>query len=252
LIRRNTIFKLQDTRIKSQDTIQYLSVCYKKIGLIGLKMTMKLISIPLILTLLMAITSCKDEYKPQTGDLLFMDLDCGEFCQAIKKVTYGVDGTFPSHIGVVWIQNNKSYVIEADTKGVVRTRLDSFMSRSVDAKGHPKIMVGRLKEEYRNEIPQAINRMLTLIGKPYDFAFDIDNDSYYCSELVYKGFQDKVGHPIFKLEPMTFNDPDTKAIFPIWEDYFKKLNISVPEGKPGLNPGSISRSDKIEIVYKYY
>jgi hypothetical protein len=51
---------------------------------------------------------------------------------------------------------------------------------------------------------------------------------------------------------MTFNDPDTKAIFPVWADYFKKLSIAVPEGKPGLNPGSISRSDKIDIVYRYY
>jgi len=51
---------------------------------------------------------------------------------------------------------------------------------------------------------------------------------------------------------MTFDDPDTKTIFPIWEDYFKKLGIPVPEGKPGLNPGSISRSDKIKIVYRFY
>jgi hypothetical protein len=134
----------------------------------------------------------------------------------------------------------------------VRTRLDSFINRSVDANGHPKIVVGRLKEAYRSEIPQAINRMLALIGKPYDFAFDIDNDCYYCSELVYKGFQDKTGKSIFTLEPMTFNDPATQAIFPIWEDYFKKLGMPVPEGKPGLNPGSISRSDKIEIVHKYF
>jgi hypothetical protein len=113
-------------------------------------------------------------------------------------------------------------------------------------------MAGRLKPEFKTEIGPAINRMLALLGKPYDFAFDIDNDCYYCSELLYKGFLDNTGKPIFKLEPMTFNDPDTKAIFPIWDDYFKKLGIPVPEGKPGLNPGSISRSEKIEIVYTYY
>jgi len=200
----------------------------------------------------MASSSFTQDYKPQTGDLLFLDLDCGSFCQAIKKVTYGIDGTKPDHVGIVYINSkNKVYVIEADTKGVVKTPIDSFLKRSVDANGHSRVMVGRLKVEYRNSIPQAIDRMLALLGKPYDFAFDIDNDSYYCSELLYKGFLDNVGKPLFKLEPMTFNDPDTKAIFPIWDDYFKKLGIPVPEGKPGLNPGSISRSDKIEMVYRY-
>lgn len=200
----------------------------------------------------MTVVSCSHQYKPQTGDLLFMDLDCGSFCQAIKKVTYGVDGTHPSHVGVVYIKDGKTLVIEADTKGVILTPIDSFLHRSVDAKGNPKVFAGRLKPEYHQEIPQAITRMLALLGKPYDFAFDIDNDCYYCSELVYKGFLDNSGKPVFKLEPMTFNDPDTKVIFPIWDEYFKNLSIPVPEGKPGLNPGSISRSDKIEVVYRFY
>lgn len=214
---------------------------------------MKTLNITLILMFLMISSFYAQDYKPQTGDFLFLDLDCGSFCQAIKKVTYGIDGTKPDHVGIVYINDkNRAYVIEADTKGVVKTRIDSFLNRSVDAKGHPKVMVGRLKEEYRGSIDPAIKRLLALLGKPYDFAFDINNDSYYCSELLYKGFLDKANKPIFTLEPMTFNDPDTKAIFPIWDDYFKKLGIPVPEGKPGLNPGSISRSDKIEIVYKYY
>lgn len=213
---------------------------------------MKITSTTLILLLMMVLSSCNHQYQPKTGDLLFMDLDCGSFCQAIKKVTFGVDGTHPSHVGVVYIDNENTFVIEADTKGVVKTPIDSFLNRSLDAKGHPKILVGRIKEEYRKQIPAAMKRMLALLGKPYDFAFDIHNDCYYCSELLYKGFLDDSGKPVFKLEPMTFNDPDTKTIFPVWDDYFKKLGIPVPEGQPGLNPGSISRSDKIEIVYRFY
>ncbi|HEY4789691.1 MAG TPA: YiiX/YebB-like N1pC/P60 family cysteine hydrolase [Bacteroidales bacterium] len=213
---------------------------------------MKTFFILFIFMFMMLLLSCRHDYHPQTGDLFFMDSDCGSFCEAIKKVTYGVDGTHPSHVGVVYINHGKTYVIEADTKGVVKTPVDSFLNRSLDEKGHPRVFVGRLKEEYLKDIPQAINRMLALLGKPYDFAFDINNDCYYCSELLYKGFLDNAGKPIFKLEPMTFNDPDTKKIFPVWEDYFKKLGIPVPEGKPGLNPGGISRSDKIDIVYRYY
>jgi hypothetical protein len=107
-------------------------------------------SLLIIMMCSMLFMSCKQGYKPQTGDLLFMDMDCGSFCQAIKKVTYGIDGTHPSHVGVVYFNDNKGYVIEADTKGVVKTSIDSFLNRSLDAKGHPKIVVGRLKEEYRD------------------------------------------------------------------------------------------------------
>ena len=50
---------------------------------------------------------------------------------------------------------------------------------------------------------------------------------------------------------MTYNDPDTKEIFPIWKDYFQELNVPVPEGQPGLNPGGMSKSDYIDIVHFY-
>ena len=194
----------------------------------------------------------QNAYTPKTGDLLFMELSCGSFCEAIKTVTYGVEGTHPSHVGVVYVKNKQVFVLEADTKGVGQTPLDSFLNRSVDSLTHTKVLVGRLKPEYQATINPSIKRILPLLGKPYDFAFDINNDSYYCSELLYKAFLDEHGNPLFALEPMTFNDPATHTLFPVWESYFANLGIPVPEGKPGLNPGSVSRSDKIQIVYRYY
>jgi hypothetical protein len=44
---------------------------------------------------------------------------------------------------------------------------------------------------------------------------------------------------------MTFVDPKTKTYYPVWVDYYSQLKCPIPEGKPGLNPGSISRSDKL-------
>jgi hypothetical protein len=37
--------------------------------------------------------------------------------------------------------------------------------------------------------------------------------------------------------PMTFKDPETKQLMPVWKDYYKKLGVPVPEGKQGINPG---------------
>ena len=45
-----------------------------------------------------------------------------------------------------------------------------------------------------------------------------------------------------------FKDPQTDAFFPAWVEYYEELGQKIPEGELGLNPGSISRSDKIEIL----
>jgi len=143
-------------------------------------------------------------------------------------------------------------VLEAITKGVVETPLDSFFNRSFDQAGNPKILLGRIKDEYKGLIPMAIADAKAKLGKAYDDVFDINNDKYYCSELVYEAFKKANNdQPIFQLRPMTFKDPDTKATFGIWEDYYKELNYAIPEKAPGLNPGSISRSIYLDIVHAY-
>jgi len=187
------------------------------------------------------------------GDLLFQDGDCGSFCEAIEKVTHGKNGARLSHVGMVIQGASSEYaVLEAISKGVVETPIDSFLQRSKDAEGHPKVLVGRLKTEQQKLIRPAIQYALTKRGKAYDSVFDINNDQYYCSELLYFAFKKaNEGTPIFQLRPMTYKDPQTKETFPIWLDYFKELGKFIPEGQPGLNPGSMSRSIYLDIIHAY-
>lgn len=194
-----------------------------------------------------------DTFLLQPGDLLFQDIDCGAFCDAIEKVTFGVGNANFSHIGlVVNDKNGKLMVLEAVSKGVIETPLDTFFNRSFDADRNPKVVVGRLKTELRNLIEPAITSAFQRLGKPYDEIFDIQNDKYYCSELIYFAFKDaNEGKPIFDLQPMTFNDPGSGLPFPVWEEYYKDLRQPIPEGQPGLNPGGISLSESLEIVHYF-
>lgn len=184
--------------------------------------------------------------KLQPGDLIFQNLDCGPMCDAIEAVTEGVDGEDFSHVAIVCKKENKLMVIEAMGAGVRMISVDSFSKRTVNP-----MYVGRVKKQYRNLIRNAIVFSEKQLGVPYDDAFLYNNGKYYCSELLYDAFKfanhDK---PFFTLYPMTYKEPGSDKYFPVWLDYFKKLNTAIPEGEPGCNPGGISRSSKLEIIGK--
>lgn len=184
------------------------------------------------------------------GDILFQDLDCGPFCDAIEKVTSGYHGYNLSHVGmVVNYGKGKTKVIEANGQGVILTPIDIFLNRQLDSIGNPKVIHARLNPENRRLIPKAIEESKALLGKSYDEVFDINNDSYYCSELIYWAFKNaNQGIPIFGLYPMTFVDPETLKTFEIWVDYYEDLGLPIPEGEPGLNPGGMSTSPSLEII----
>jgi len=194
------------------------------------------------LFLFQLITTSFQLYAQKTnlkeGDLLFQHLNCGSFCEAIEAVTPAYNGMHFAHVGILIKNEQKQWVVaEAISKGVCLTPLDSFINRS----GTKNIYVGRLKPKYKLPTLKEIEKY---IGKPYDTVFNIYNDAYYCSELVYYlyFYKDK---PIFRLSPMTFKDPKTNNYFPAWEEYFNKMHIQIPEGEPGLNPGSIIKQKEV-------
>lgn len=177
------------------------------------------------------------------GDIIFQDLDCGPFCDAIEAVTYGVDSLDFSHCGIIAKDsNNNLIVLEAISKGVSATPLNDVLNRTQNS----KVYIGRINNESVN-LDEAINIAYSKLGAPYDDVFDITNDKYYCSELTYEAYRDKHGDPIFKLYPMTYKEPNTDDFYSIWVDYFDNLNSPIPEKEPGLNPGSISRSEFLEF-----
>lgn len=208
-----------------------------------------------LLTMLWAVTdaAAQDVYEPHNGDLLFQDLDCGPYCTSIEKVTEGVDGADFSHMGMVVMQGNQPYVYEAVSQGVVATPLNTFLQRNTDAAGNPKVMVGRLNEQYQRLVSPAIRQAKNLLGHAYDEVYMDGDDKYYCSELVYEAFKRaNEGKPLFTLAPMTYIDPDTGATFPIWKEYFASRGLEVPEGVPGINPGLMSRASFVNIAHRFY
>ena len=183
-------------------------------------------------------------FSLQPGDLLFQNLDCGPLCDAIEEVTNGYKGNKFSHIGLVYIKADTTWIIEAIGKEVHLTPVKEFLQRS----SHP-VFIGRVKKQYHSLIPGALTFALQQTGVPYDDVFLYNNGKYYCSELIYDAFKcSNHNKPFFQLAPMTFKKPGSKEFNPVWVKYYNKLNAPIPEGMPGCNPGGLSRSNKIEII----
>ena len=209
------------------------------------------------------VISCSpknEKFELMIGDILFQDLDSSPLCDAIEKVTPGFNNYNFSHIGIVvelgdpnCINSDYDYednikILEAIPEKVKKTRLDSFLNRSFDENNNPKVIVGRLKKEHIHIIDDAVTFLKSKLGENYDHDFLANNNKYYCSELIHEAFKK---NQIFNLKPMTFIDSETNKIMDLWEEYYKELNIRVPEGEPGINPGNMSVSDNIDIVHHY-
>ncbi len=183
------------------------------------------------------------------GDIIFQDLDCGKLCDAIEQVTQGINGAKLSHVGIVMINSqHQTFVIEA-YGSVKQTPITTFLRRTTTSDGKPKVLVGRLKPVYQPLINTAIEIAQQAIGMPYDDAFLPNNHKYYCSELLYDCFK-KANHDsaFFNLQPMTFKDPISHQYLKTWVEYYQKMNLPIPENIAGINPGAISRSNKISIL----
>jgi uncharacterized protein YycO len=185
-------------------------------------------------------------YNLQPGDILFQDLDCGPACDAIESVTEGVNGRDFSHCGIVAEIDGELRVVEAYGK-VQAVSVDSFLARSKDAAGKPKVLIGRTADKAL--ALQSAESSKKYIGKAYDNAFAMGDDAYYCSELVYECYkQANGGDAYFPLNTMTFKVPGTDTFMSFWTEYYHKLGTDIPEGDSGINPGAISRSEHLQII----
>ena len=184
----------------------------------------------------------------QNGDILFQVNPTNTFTQAIKAATTNENVCPYTHVGMVVIENETVYVIEATSPRVGKIILDTFLANSLFVDGKPIVTVARLKPRYRKYISSAIKNAYLLIGKNYDYVFYPDNDAYYCSELIYSCFLNNKGNPLFKAIPMTFKD-STGQTAKAWIEHFNKYKTAIPEGFPGTNLVEMYTSKIIKSVY---
>jgi uncharacterized protein YycO len=218
---------------------------------------MRKLRFPIFLMLAVLAQACgnmKDRFELQTGDLLFsVGKENTELLIAIQNSTGRDKEVSFTHVGIVSIENDKIYVLEATApEGVVKTPLEDFFEKTATLNDNPLIAVGRVKKEFGYTVDGAIINAEKHLGKGYDYAYSETNDQFYCSELVRFVFLDSLGNPIFEPLAMSFKNHETGTVDSYWIKHFEELDQIVPEGEPGTNPADMARSPVIEIVHEYY
>jgi len=180
----------------------------------------------------------------KNGDLLFVTAKESGLSGAINNVTQKQKAASFDHIGILEKQGNRIFVLHAVPKGGSQKQdLNDFVKDQKEE--GQEVVVYRLKSEYQKAIPEAVKKANSMLGKPYNFNYILDEKSYYCSDFVERAFREE---NIFKLEPMTFIDPKTGKTNTFWEEFYTRKNLKVPEGEPGCNPNGLAGSDKLERV----
>ncbi|OOG76854.1 hypothetical protein B0E43_06975 [Algoriphagus sp. A40] len=180
----------------------------------------------------------------QTGDLVFVGAKKDQLSGAINRVTQRDENASFDHVGILEVSESGIFILHASPKkGSVREPLDSLVTEAT-AKTK-QLAVYRLTDEHQSSIPEAINNAKTLLGKPYNWTYVLNDSSLYCSDFVERSFRDAA---LFQLEPMTFKDPKTGQTDTYWAEFYKKLGMEVPEGQPGCNPNGLAASEHLRKV----
>lgn len=177
-------------------------------------------------------------YRPISGDVIFQSHSRNKLVDAIE----GVTESRISHCGIVGREDSQWVVYEAIGSGVQVTPLGTYLFRG-RAGGYS---VYRLKPEHQVHVPETLRYTQTYLGKPYDIRYRMDDEKIYCSELIYKAYQQASGDALGQLD--RFGDlnwqPHESAI-----TYFE--GGPVPLDREMITPIGLSKANQLEKVYSF-
>lgn len=179
--------------------------------------------------------------KLQNGDLIFVEAKQENLSGAINRVTQKSKTENFDHIGIIEITSSGIFVLHASTKlGSNKQSLEDFYTENL--KNHQNMVVYRLKKDYQKSIRPAIIKANSMLGKPYNWSYILNEQSYYCSDFIERAFRKDA---IFDHIPMNFKNPETQQIDEYWIEFYEELKLKVPQNQPGTNPNQLASSEKL-------
>ena len=180
----------------------------------------------------------------KNGDLIFVGAQTEELSGAISRVTKISEKTNFDHVGLIEKTSDSIFVLHAAPMGgSQREEIHHFYTSQTEKKN--KIVIYRLQKEYQATIPNAITKAKTMLGKPYNWLYILNDDELYCSDFVERAFRND---EVFELIPMNFKNKETGIIDDFWIDLYKKKGKEVLQDEPGTNPNQLASSEKLTRI----
>jgi len=186
-----------------------------------------------------ALAAVKPPAHLQDGDIIFQTTQSSQ-SKAIQLATH----SRYSHVGIFFFDKGRPMVLEA-VQPVRVTPLKKFLSRSVG--GH--YVVKRLKNADAVLNRAVLGKMQSVgksyVGRHYDWVFGWSDERIYCSELVWKIYQQGAGielAPTKKLREFDLSHPAVKAKLK------ERYGTKVPLDEPVVAPSQLFESGVLEVV----
>jgi len=174
----------------------------------------------------------------ENGDIIFIVNPSGQgkAIQLATKSKY-------THVGIVFIENNKPYVYHA-VEPVTKSTLKEFVNMSADG----TYAVKRLKDKTpltASAIKQMKDEATQKLGIHYDQGFNWGDDEFYCSEYVWKLYNHAIKLNIGELKPLKSFDlshPKVKEILK------QRYGNDIPYNENMISPGDMFESKFLDLV----
>jgi hypothetical protein len=170
------------------------------------------------------------------GDIIFHTSRSAQSA-AIQRATHSPY----SHVGVIFWRDGKPFVFEAIAT-VRYTPLDAWVARGDGG----RYVVRRLKTALTSEQEARLRAAAGQFeGKPYDLYFEWSDERIYCSELVWKLYDQALGVRLGKLQKLReFDLADPMVKTKMRERY----GANVPLDEPVISPGAQFDSPLLTVI----
>ncbi len=213
-----------------------------------------------VLLLIVLANSCKDKQKNnlsdhpeinhiarvvgsvepwQNGDVIFQTSRSSQS----KAIQIATNSKY-SHCGIIFLDGADYFVFEAGDQ-VQRTPLKEWIARGVEE----HYVVKRLKQAEEILTPAVLKQMRNIgeawQGKHYDWAFEWSDDKIYCSELVWKMYQNTTKVELGQLKTLKdfdLTDPEVQ------KKLKERYGNNIPFDEPVIAPQDVFESENLLTV----
>jgi hypothetical protein len=194
----------------------------------------------ILIILLTILQGCKT-YEPKNGDIIFHT----SLSNQSKAIQLATNSPY-SHMGIVYLNDGKIYVFEA-SKTVKLTPFTEWTRRGY--KG--RYVVKRLKNPDNYLTSENLTKLKyagkKYEGKPYDLYFEWTDSRIYCSELVWKMYNQALGIEIGRLQELSDFDLENDIVkIKLKERYGDKMPIH----EKVISPVSMFNSSLLITVFE--